>query len=315
MTRRLIPLFVALALFAAACGSDTIDTETGQGPASTTTSTSTTTTTAPVEDDSPAGQLAAARARWAEHAPASYVLTTRQLCFCPESVWADTVVDGEVVGHVALSDDAFFDPGGTTMEGLFDEVDAAITSGFAALDLEFDPDTGALVRYWVDVDERTADEEHGVEVMLLEPLDDDATDIDVPTLTDDYPCGFGFAKGSPNEDLALVIQFDGFTSPDLGEPIVFPTDRWFGEIRIGSDLFSNWCDDVIEESEPTPVVDRRLRLSGGTLTIIRPADSTDCDGTTVTATLSGGTVRTLDGTVVELGDVDLANAGWGCFAG
>jgi hypothetical protein len=53
------------------------------------------------------------------------------------------------------------------MEMLFDEIDTAITAGYATLDFEFDPATGAVIRYWVDIDERVADEEHGVDVISV----------------------------------------------------------------------------------------------------------------------------------------------------
>ncbi|MDG2232472.1 MAG: DUF6174 domain-containing protein, partial [Ilumatobacter sp.] len=81
----------------------------------------------------------------------------------------DTVVDGEVTEHVALTDDAFFDPGPATMLSLFTAVQMVIDEGYATLDLEFDPETGALVRYFVDIDRRMADEESGVEVLSLKP--------------------------------------------------------------------------------------------------------------------------------------------------
>jgi hypothetical protein len=54
------------------------------------------------------------------------------------------------------------------METLFDEVEAVIAESYATLELDFDPETGGLRRYWVDVRETMADEEHGVEVISLE---------------------------------------------------------------------------------------------------------------------------------------------------
>jgi uncharacterized protein DUF6174 len=311
MTRRLIPLLVAITLLAAACGSTTTDTEAGGGPDPATP------TFAPVDQGTPAERLAAARALWAENSPNTYRLTTQQVCFCPESIWADTVIDGEIVSHEAVADDGFFDPGGRTMEALFDEVDEVITGGFATLDLEFDPGTGALVRYWVDVDERMADEEHGVDVKAFEPFDPEASpaDIDVRTLTDDYGCGYQFAAGSPAQDLALVIYATGGAAPDVTVPITFPSEAWAGEIRIGTDLFSNWCDDVIEQSEPVPIVQQRWTIVGGTLTVERAAAATDCDGNAATATLTGAVARSLSGATVDLAGIDLVNTSWGCFAG
>ncbi|MDG2111613.1 MAG: DUF6174 domain-containing protein [Actinomycetota bacterium] len=154
MSHRPLALLIALLLFAAAC-SDDPEVNTVSSPND--------------QNATPSERLATARLLWADNGPASYELTTQELCFCPETVWTDTVVDGEVVSHDAATDEAFFDPGPRTMESLFDEVAAIITDDFASLDLEFDTETGALVRYWVDIDERIADEEHGVDVRSLEP--------------------------------------------------------------------------------------------------------------------------------------------------
>ena len=47
------------------------------------------------------------------------------------------------------------------------KVKAAIDDGDASIEVSFDPDTGALQRFFVDVDERMADEEFGIEVISL----------------------------------------------------------------------------------------------------------------------------------------------------
>jgi hypothetical protein len=182
MIRRALPLLVALACLAAACGSDG-DVSGDTLPDSDAPATDVSATTVPVTDppvavtDPPAGDDAQAQARldtavarWSDQGPTSYTMITQQLCFCPQQEWSDTVVDGEVIEHLALTDDAFFDPGPATMASLFAEVQAVLDGGYAALDLEFDPVTGALNRYFVDIDERMADEESGVEVLSLKPL-------------------------------------------------------------------------------------------------------------------------------------------------
>lgn len=306
MTRRIVVVLAVLALLAVACGDDS-PVESGSGPDPTTTS------SPPVGDpDSPAARLAAARGKWAVSGPTSYTLTTQELCFCPETIWIDTVVDGEVVTHVAGPDEGFFDPGERTMGTLFDEIEAAIDMGYARLDLDFDDTTGAVERYWVDVSEQMADEEHGVEVVALTPLDDRG-DIDVRTLTQDYGCGYGFAIGSPDQDLALVIGFDGGVAPDVTAPINFPADEWSGVLTTGTDLFSNWCDDVIEESEPVPLTTERWTLVAGTLTIGLPG--TIDDGLPVSANLSGGVAESSAGETMDLGQIAFVNDCWGCFAG
>lgn len=170
MKRRFWALALVLVLLAAAACGDDSTTETA-GP----TGSPTTTTSTSIKPDTPAAQLAAARALWADNGPKSYRLTTQQLCFCPETVWIDTVIDGTVVAHESANQESMFDPGAYTMEALFDEVNDVIGSGYATLELDFDSETGGLQRYWVDVSETTADEEHGVEVVSVEPDDGEVT--------------------------------------------------------------------------------------------------------------------------------------------
>ena len=191
MNRRVLPLLVAIITVAAACGSDgdaanatlpAPDVQNTEVPGTQVSSTDVPSTDPPTVDvpvneprvttlaDAAQDQLDAAMARWNDVDSTSYTLVTRQICFCPEQEWQDTVVDGEVIEHLALTGDAFFDPGPTTMLSLFAVVQAVIDGGYASLDLSFDPETGALVRYFVDLDERMADEEHGVEVTSLEQL-------------------------------------------------------------------------------------------------------------------------------------------------
>jgi hypothetical protein len=180
MIRRALPFLVAFTCLVAACGSE------GDAPGDTLPNPDVPATEVPVTavpvtdppvavtdplvDDDAQAQLDSAVARWNGQGPTSYTMITQQLCFCPPQEWSDTVVDGEVTEHVALTDDAFFDPGPATMSSLFADVQEVIDAGYAALDLAFDPETGALIRYFVDIDERMADEESGIEVLTLEPL-------------------------------------------------------------------------------------------------------------------------------------------------
>jgi hypothetical protein len=320
MNRRFAAILTVLVLLAAACGDDATTATSGETGGSTTTSSTTTSTTTPDRPDTPEGRLAAARALWADNGPASYRLTTQQLCFCPETVWIDTVVDGQVVAHEPASRDAMFDPGEHTMETLFDEVEAVIDEGYATLELDFDPETGGLRRYWADISEMMADEEHGVEVVSLEPDDGEvsAGGIDAALLTDDYGCGYGFAKGDPDQSLALVIQSSVGYQPDgasLSFPVTFPSPDWTAEVRVGADLFSNWCDDVIEPSEPEPIVAELFTLVAGTLTLDTAVPDTGCGGVAVRGSLVGAVAESPTGEQVELDDVALTNDGWGCFAG
>ena len=74
------------------------------------------------------------------------------------------------------------------------------------------------------------------------------------------------------------------------------------------------CDDVIEVGEPTPVTNETWALVGGTLTVTSGTPA-DCAGAPVTATLARAVAESPDGEQLTLDDIELTNAGWGCFAG
>lgn len=319
---RLIPLVLAVALVAAACGDDSSSTETGgpggDGPTTTTSTTVATTTT--LDPATPEGELAAARQRWAESGLDSYRLETAEICFCPETRWTNTVVDGEVTDHAPLSDEAVFDPGPRTMETLFDSIARAIEEGYETLDAEYDAETGAVVSYYVDVEANMADEEYGVSVTSLTPYDPDAptVEIDAGSLVDDYGCGYGFEKGSADQTLRLSLEwvagFDAEPIPIDG-PVTLPAEGWNALLLTGADLYANWCDDVIEPDEPEPVIASRWTVVEGTVTITSPTPLTAEGRTDVTAVLEGGVVESGTGERVDLDDITLRNDCWGCFAG
>ena len=187
MATRSIALLLALTAVAAACGSD--GTATGDTlPTPETLSTQAPDTAVPVSDvpnteapipvtlaknepdPSVQADLDAARDLWATQGPTSYKIVTQSLCFCPQEPWSDTVVDGVVTEHVALTDGVFSDPAARPMDALFDEIQRVIESEYASLTVSYDPATGALKQFFVDVSEMMADEEYGVEVISVQPL-------------------------------------------------------------------------------------------------------------------------------------------------
>ena len=322
----LLPAILAVALVSAACGDDSSTDVGGPGDDGSTTTTTVATNTT-LDPDTPKGALAAARRRWAENGLTSYRLATAEICFCPETAWVNTIVDGVVVTHEASGDASFFDPGPRSMETLFDEIAAAIADGYETLDAEYHPETGAAISYYVDVEALMADEEYGVQVTSLTPHDLDtdpdtdpeapADEIEAAALVDDYGCGYGFATGDAEQTLGLIIYSEGgFGSggPDVSTPVEFPSADWSASITTGVDLFANWCDDVLEPDEPTPITDETWELVGGTLTVTSGTPA-DCAGETVTATLTGAVAESSTGEQITLDDIELTNTGWGCFAG
>jgi hypothetical protein len=102
--------------------------------------------------------LMASRALWEAAAPASYTMTYRLVCFCPELRATVTVENGRVV---------FFEPEGETVideltvEDLFADLQAAFDQNAARVTATFDAELGYPVDYFIDEDEMIADEEHG----------------------------------------------------------------------------------------------------------------------------------------------------------
>lgn len=134
--------------------------------------------------------------------------------------------------------------------------------------------------------------------------------VDLADLTTPYPCGYGFQAGNDAGTVGIFLQPEspglppGEETVDLGD-----SDAWTGEVRVGRDLFANWCNDVIAEPEAT--VDETWALVDGVVAL------TDLDGSTGTATMTATDLvaEAPDGTRHTLGDLVLTNTAWGMFAG
>lgn len=137
----------------------------------------------------------------------------------------------------------------------------------------------------------------------------------LPELTVSFGCGHGFAAGDVEQRAGLVLTFLDFeaaTSGDVGTEYVLPDAAWDVDLVFGSDLFSNWCDDVIEPDEPEVVIDRSYSVRGNLVISELPEPGT-CGPATGTL-FDASYTNELDETV-SLGDFDLRNDFWGCFAG
>lgn len=134
-----------------------------------------------------------------------------------------------------------------------------------------------------------------------------------PQLTDGYGCGHGFYLGTPDGTAGLfLISQSGFGEPVPAGAHRLPSEGWVSELQFGTDLFANWCDDVIEPGEPEPMTEEIWRVSG-TLEILSLPASEGCGP--ASATLTSAVARNEDGDEIVLGDLDLSNESWGCFAG
>lgn len=135
-------------------------------------------------------------------------------------------------------------------------------------------------------------------------------------LTVPYGCGYGFHLGSADQDVHLAISPDRETA-EAELPIAeieLPDAAWTAEVRLGTDLFATWCDDVIRPEDPTPSVTARWPVTGGRVVLDGDPPPACGDGP-YRARVEGLEVTPPDGDPIALGDLDLINEAWGCFAG
>lgn len=131
-------------------------------------------------------------------------------------------------------------------------------------------------------------------------------------LTETWSCGHGFWVGNPEQTTALRFSYLGedgqATDADL------PSDQWSVQLIDGQDLYANWCDDVIEENEPEPLVVRTLDVVRGSLDVIGDPPQ-PFQGGSLILEATDLALETPDGEIVELGDIEIENPGYGFFAG
>lgn len=137
-----------------------------------------------------------------------------------------------------------------------------------------------------------------------------------PELTEEYGCGFGFYLGNEDETAGLFVTFvdyDTGVSGDVPALSSLSDDIWGARLQFGADLFANWCDDVIEPGEPEPEIAETWDVSG-TIEIIELPEPGTCGPTRALLTDIEAQSSDADG-VLSLGDFEVENGFWGCFAG
>lgn len=145
-------------------------------------------------------------------------------------------------------------------------------------------------------------------------LDDDelVAMLESASLTESWGCGFGFAVSTADQRVGLFMYTDAASTSD--EMVVLPDTRWDATVMVGKDLFANHCDDVVEFHEPETIVAATWPLTAGSFEVAASASEGEWCGTIVTTRLTGAVVGTPRGDI-PLGDLDLVNDAWGCFAG
>jgi hypothetical protein len=130
-------------------------------------------------------------------------------------------------------------------------------------------------------------------------------------LSDPYACGFGVALGNPAQTTGLFVHVD-YERTSIDD---VPTEggrigdgEWVGELRRGSDLFANWCTDVIVD--PQAIEEETVSVTGGTIELVGASADLAC-GDPITVELRD--LQLADGQTLP--DATFDAEGWGCFAG
>jgi hypothetical protein len=134
--------------------------------------------------------------------------------------------------------------------------------------------------------------------------------------TEVYGCGFGFWASNIDQTAGIFVEFNDFEAANAGQvpPVgAVPSVIWSGRVHVGTDLFANWCDDVVEPGEPESVVAESWQIVDAGIAI-EGAPPVQTVGA-LTATLTGVTLESPAGEQFVLGDLTLTNDSWGAFAG
>lgn len=138
--------------------------------------------------------------------------------------------------------------------------------------------------------------------------------LTVESFTTDWGCGYGFVTSTPDERIALQLQWNG-AEPLAAGDIVLPDPSWTANVVVGDFQFINWCDDVIEFYEPFELAasNPAFEISAGTFTMPANDAGTWCSGP-VSVVVEGLVVDTPVGEVT-FDPIVIENDSFGCFAG
>ena len=141
-----------------------------------------------------------------------------------------------------------------------------------------------------------------------EEVNEEPGEVDVALLTvDRNGCIEGFAKASVDQSLALFIFAHG-AEADSSAPIVFPSEKWTGEIRFGTDLFAGLCEPVSGPGVPKPEIKESWTLVRGSLTVDANVSGREwCSGNVVNGLLSDAVVESPSGERAALSDLTLTD--------
>ena len=136
-------------------------------------------------------------------------------------------------------------------------------------------------------------------------------------LSESFGCAYGFHASNHEQTVGVRIDFSGETPATFPAVITLPDPGWEAVVVVGEALYANWCNDVIDMSQPQPRIDESWTIVAGTIEFVGDPPVADFQASAgpVTARLVGLVAERPDGSRVELQDLEVTNESWGMFAG
>lgn len=143
--------------------------------------------------------------------------------------------------------------------------------------------------------------------------DDQRAAVAAADFTQHWPCGRGWAVSTADQRIGIMIHQVDASQPSGGPVLELPDPAWTAELVVGKHLFVSHCNDAIEEWVPTPVIAGRYPIIA-TIAVLDDTPAPEDAPALVRAELTNASIS-IDGTVVELGDLELRNESYNLFAG
>src|SRR5687767_14658689 len=124
-------------------------------------------------------------------------------------------------------------------------------------------------------------------------------------LSESFGCAHGFHVSNPEQTVGVRIDFSGGTPATFPAAITLPDPGWDAVVVLGGELYANWCNDVIDMSQPQPRIDETWTIVAGAIEFVGdpPVADFQTPARPVTARLVGLVAERPDGSRVELQDI------------
>jgi hypothetical protein len=134
--------------------------------------------------------------------------------------------------------------------------------------------------------------------------------VTFPKTSEEYPCRYGFNLGTRDQTMALHAAWRG-DGDEVPVEADLPHPEWDVVLLHGTNLFENWCNDVVMQT-PQRNVESTWTGVAGRITLKSPPSQGD-EYSEVTGTIRGLVVEDEDGQQYLVDDVTIENTNWGCF--